>query len=184
MFVTRSKELHERARHLRSHGMTSLTLDRYEGRSISYDVVQPGLNYRIDELRAAIGLVQLEKLPEANRQRGELVKRYRQLLDGVFRVQVPFQSHNIGKPSYHIFPILLDESLSRRTVIEGLKKHGVQSSVHYPAFQEFIAYRESGLNGAPIASDISRRELTLPLFATMTLAQVEYVSAALKQFVA
>lgn len=47
MFVTRSEELHEKGRHLRSHGMTTLTLERYKGRSVSYDVVQPGLNYRM-----------------------------------------------------------------------------------------------------------------------------------------
>lgn len=181
MYVTRRQDLHEKGRSLRSHGMTSLTLDRYEGRSISYDVVQPGLNYRMDELRAAIGLVQLQKLAEANRHRGELVKGYRESLDGVSRVHVPFQQHDIGKPSYHIFPVLLDKSLDRKAVIEGLKEHGIQSSIHYPAFQEFTAYRESGLGDTPIASDISRRELTLPLFATMTLGQVEYVCGTLKR---
>ncbi len=79
MFVTRSKELHEKGRYLRSHGMTALTLDRHKGRSTSYDVILPGLNYRMDEIRAAIGLVQLAKLPEANRRRMQLVEYYRAL---------------------------------------------------------------------------------------------------------
>jgi dTDP-4-amino-4,6-dideoxygalactose transaminase len=184
MYVTRRQGLHERGRYLRSHGMTSLTLDRYKGRSISYDVVQPGLNYRMDEFRAAIGLVQLEKLPEANRQREELVKRYRELLDGVSRVHVPFRQYDSGTPSYHIFPVLLDKSLDRRAIIEGLEERGIQSSIHYPAFQEFTAYSGSGLSDTPIASDISRRELTLPLFAMMTLGQVEYVCGALQEIVA
>ena len=48
--------------------MTTLTLDRHEGRAISYDVIRPGLNYRIDEMRAALGLVQLEKLENAHNQ--------------------------------------------------------------------------------------------------------------------
>jgi dTDP-4-amino-4,6-dideoxygalactose transaminase len=181
MVVTRLQELHEKIMHLRSHGMTSLTLDRYKGRAISYDVMEPGLNYRMDEIRAAIGLVQLDKLPEANRRRGELVKQYHELLDGVPRVHVPFRHYEMGKPSYHIFPVLLDKRLDRSTVIDGLRARGVQSSIHYPAFQEFTAYRESGLCETPIASDISRRELTLPLFATMTFEQVEYVCAMLKE---
>lgn len=184
MYVTSRQDLHEKGRHLRSHGMTSLTLDRYAGRCISYDVIQPGLNYRMDEFRAAIGLVQLEKLPQANRHRGELVERYRELLSEVRRIHVPFRRYDMGGPSFHIFPILLDGSVDRTAVIEGLKEQGIQSSIHYPAFQEFTAYREANLSDTPIASDISRRELTLPLFSTMTLDQVEYVCATLTRLLA
>jgi dTDP-4-amino-4,6-dideoxygalactose transaminase len=184
MYVTRSRELHEKGRHLRSHGMTTLTLDRHEGRAVSYDVTEPGLNYRMDEIRAAIGLVQLEKLPESNRRRGELVKRYRELLNGLARVHVPFGRYALGQPNYHIFPILLDRSVDRASVIAGLKEHGIQSSIHYPPFQEFTAYRESDLTDTPIALDISKRELTLPLFPTMSFDQVELVCATLKRVLA
>jgi dTDP-4-amino-4,6-dideoxygalactose transaminase len=181
MVTTHSEEMNARMRNLRSHGMTSLTLDRYQGRTISYDVVEPGLNYRLDEVRAAIGLVQLQKLPQANKHRDELVHGYFDLLDDVYGIHVPFRHYDMGTPSYHIFPILLDKSLDRRTVIDGLKDKGIQSSIHYPAFQEFTAYRDAGLGETPIASDISNREITLPLFSTMTFEQVEYVCAALKK---
>jgi dTDP-4-amino-4,6-dideoxygalactose transaminase len=184
MVVTRTQEMHERIRHLRSHGMTSLTLDRYTGRAISYDVVEPGLNYRMDEIRAAIGLVQLEKLPEANRHRGRLAARYFDLLNGVRDIHIPFRHYCLGTPSYHIFPVLLHESLDRKAVIDGLIEHGIQSSIHYPAFQEFTAYRDGGLGETAIASDISARELTLPLFPTMTFDQVEYVCDTLKKIIA
>ena len=62
MVSTTDESIHEKLRHLRSHGMTSLTLDRHKGRAISYDVILPGLNYRMDEMRAALGLVQLKKI--------------------------------------------------------------------------------------------------------------------------
>ncbi len=184
MYVTRSEELHEKGRHLRSHGMSSLTLDRYKGRAISYDVVEPGLNYRMDEIRAAIGLVQLQKLPEANRRRGELVRRYRSLLAEVPRLRIPFLGYGFGQPSYHIFPVLLDGTVDRAEIIAGLKENGIQSSIHYPPFQEFTAYRNTGLAATPIALDISRRELTLPLFPTMSFDQVELVCSTLKKLLA
>lgn len=184
MFVTRSAELHEKGRHLRSHGMTTLTLDRHQGRAVSYDVVRPGLNYRMDEIRAAMGLVQLEKLPEANRRRGVLVKRYRELLSSVPQVHLPFRNHTLGEPSYHIFPLLLDEAVDRMEVIAGLKHQGIQSSIHYPPFAQFTAYRESGLSDTPIAWDIAKRELTLPLFPTMSFGQVESVCATLQELLA
>src|SRR5690606_94774 len=62
MVTTCQPELGKQIRYLRSHGMTTLTLDRHKGRAITYDVVRPGLNYRIDEMRAALGRVQLKKL--------------------------------------------------------------------------------------------------------------------------
>jgi dTDP-4-amino-4,6-dideoxygalactose transaminase len=184
MFVTHSAQLHERGRHLRSHGMTTLTLDRHRGRAVSYDVIRPGLNYRLDEIRAAMGLVQLEKLPEANRRRGELVRRYRELLDRVPGVRLPFRNHTLGEPSYHIFPFLLDAVVDRMGVIGGLKHRGIQSSIHYPPFAHFTAYRASGLSDTPIAWDIAKRELTLPLFPTMSFSQVESVCSALRELLA
>jgi len=181
MFVTQSKELHEKGRYLRSHGMTALTLDRHKGRSTSYDVILPGLNYRMDEIRAAIGLVQLAKLPEANRRRMQLVEYYRALLRSVPRLHVPFHNHMLGQPSYHIFPILLDKAVDRAAVMAGLKEHGIQSSIHYPPFQGFTAYSNTRLSPTPIATDVSHRELTLPLFPTMTFAQVELVCSTLQR---
>jgi len=184
MFVTRSAQLHEKGRHLRCHGMTTLTLDRHLGRAISYDVIRPGLNYRMDEIRAAMGLVQLEKLPEANRRRGELVRRYHELLERVPRVHLPFRNHALGEPSYHIFPLLLDETVDRMGIIAGLKHQGIQSSIHYPPFAQFAAYRESGLSDTPVAWDVSKRELTLPLFPTMSFGQVEFVCSTLTELLA
>ncbi len=69
MIVTKDPELHEKIRLLRSHGMTSLSIDRHRGKSISYDVLIPGLNYRIDEMRSALGIVQLSKLDKNNTRR-------------------------------------------------------------------------------------------------------------------
>ncbi len=62
MLTTDDDELAATLRLLRSHGMTTLTWDRHRGHAASYDVVAPGYNYRIDEMRAAIGRVQLGKL--------------------------------------------------------------------------------------------------------------------------
>ena len=80
MLVSTREEILHSARLLRSHGMTSLSLDRYNGRSFSYDVTMPGLNYRMDEIRSAIGIVQLEKLRGGNDRRAEIWNLYRRLL--------------------------------------------------------------------------------------------------------
>ena len=83
MVVTHNDEIAGRLRLLRSHGMTTLTWDRHRGHAHSYDVLRPGFNYRLDELRAAIGLVQLERLAAANEARRRAAARYRELLRDV-----------------------------------------------------------------------------------------------------
>ena len=175
MLVTSNERFYQQARYYRSHGMTSLTLDRHKGRAVSYDVMQPGLNYRMDEMRAALGLVQLEKLPEANASRGALVKRYRERLEGVDQVQVPFQDLGDVQPAWHIFPVLLGGGVDRLAVMEHLKSAGIQSSIHYPSFRDFTAYKSHDFAPTPIADEVSRRELTLPLFPTMAFDQVDLV---------
>jgi len=72
MIVTDNADLAERLRRLRSHGMTSVTWDRHKGHAWSYDVVDLGYNYRLDEIRSALGRVQLSKLDAYNSRRREL----------------------------------------------------------------------------------------------------------------
>lgn len=186
MVVSKDDKITQSLMYLRSHGMTALTLDRYKGRAITYDVEQPGLNYRIDEMRAALGLVQLEKLDKSNKLRENLVKRYIENLRNTKSIRIPFlfQIDSMDYlPTYHIFPILFDEKIDRLKVINFLKDEGIQSSIHYPEFQNFSAYKNAKLNSTPIANDISNRELTLPLYPTMSFDDVDLVCDVLKRAV-
>ena len=74
---------------MRSHGMTTLTWDRHQGHAYSYDVVDLGYNYRIDEIRSALGRVQLAKLPGNNALRKQWTALYQKLLAGS-GVSLPF----------------------------------------------------------------------------------------------
>ncbi|ATX82002.1 dTDP-4-amino-4,6-dideoxygalactose transaminase [Mariprofundus ferrinatatus] len=180
MVATQDEGLHQRLGYLRSHGMTTLTLDRHKGRAITYDVAEPGLNYRMDEIRAAIGLVQLDKLPAGNARRAKLTARYRANLVNS-PVTIPFDVMLPDSVSaYHILPVLLPEEVDRVKVIEALKQKGIQSSIHYPPFWSFSAY-EGYFDPAdtPVAAEICARELTLPLFPSLTIDEVDSVTSAL-----
>jgi dTDP-4-amino-4,6-dideoxygalactose transaminase len=180
MVVSCDETISKRLRYLRSHGMTTLTLDRHKGRAVTYDVAEAGLNYRMDEMRAAIGLVQLDKLPSSNQRRMALTARYRRNLAGS-QILIPFDDLPVDFVSaFHILPTLLPVGVDRISVIEALKAQGVQSSIHYPPFWGFTAYK--GVfkpEDAPIAAAICTRELTLPLYPTMTDADVDLVTDAL-----
>ena len=185
MVSTLDVELNKKLGYLRSHGMTTLTLDRHKGRAITYDVAQPGLNYRMDEMRAAIGSVQLDKLPEGNIRRGELTDRYRSNLQS-YPVTMPFEKQASNFTSvYHILPVLLPEKTDRVAVIGALKEKRIQSSIHYPSFWDFTAYKgQFSPNDSPVTAEICRRQLTLPLFPTMTEDEVDKVCNALLEALA
>lgn len=180
MVTSCNSELIQRMRYLRSHGMTTLTLDRHKGRAITYDVAEPGLNYRMDEIRAAIGLVQLDKLPAGNARRKALTDRYRHNLAGT-NISIPFSRLPSDYVSaYHILPVLLPAGCNRTAVIESLKAKGIQSSIHYPPFWNFTAYTgQFSPDDAPVAAEICDRELTLPLFPTMTDEEGDLVTSSL-----
>lgn len=185
MLVSCDEQIIQRLRYLRSHGMTAPTLERHKGRAIIYDVAEPGLNYRMDEMRAAIGLVQLDKLPAGNLRRKELTERYRRNFQGS-PVQIPFgDMHENMVSAYHILPVLLPQGCDRLAVIGALKAAGIQSSIHYPPFWSFSAYAgQFSPADAPVVAEICERELTLPLFPTMTEDEVDMVTAALLEAVA
>jgi len=184
MITTNDDKLAEKIRLLRCHGMTTLTLDRHRGHAFSYNVVELGFNYRIDEIRSAIGIVQLEKLQGANSRRRELARIYRENLTDIHGIKVPFEN-SYGIPSHHIFPILVDKNISRQGLMEYLKDKGIQTSIHYPPIHQFdfysrsFDYNESSLT---ITEDVARREVTLPLYPSVDFKTVHYVCDTVIQY--
>ncbi len=182
MFVTASDELDRKARLLRSHGMTSLTIDRYEGKTTSYDVLQPGLNYRLDEIRSAIGIVQLKKLDENNKKRESIAREYIKRLSFVKGITIPWKDITPDKKSsYHISPILLPEYADRNSIMNFLQEKGIQTSIHYTAFREFHYYRKLLKTDLKVANEISQRVLTIPLYPGMNIENVDIVCKTLTE---
>jgi len=183
MVVTDDDDLAEKARLFRSHGMTTLTWQRHKGHASSYDVTALGYNYRIDEIRSALGLVQLSKLLENNKRRARLVAEYRKRLANIPNLSVPFAEH-AGQSSYHLFLVLLDSEIDRSAVMTALKEKGIQTSIHYPAAHLFTYMRSSlGTKEGtlPLTEKIADNVLTLPLFPDMKTDQLEMVVGALDE---
>jgi dTDP-4-amino-4,6-dideoxygalactose transaminase len=177
MIVTDDDELKERLRLLRSHGMTTLTWDRHRGHAHSYDVVTQGFNYRLDEIRAALGLVQLRRLPEENAGRGRVSARYRDALHGTAGITMPFPDPDAQeRSSHHLAVVLLPDGTDRIAVRERLTGKRIQTSVHYPPIHRFTAYGElGGRRELPRTEAVADRVLTLPLYAALTGEQVDTV---------
>jgi dTDP-4-amino-4,6-dideoxygalactose transaminase len=173
--IARSRSLREAIRRARSHGMTSGTRQRLDSRSPDYDVTMLGFNYRMDELRAAVGLVQLKRLPEWNDIRRSLSLRYRQLIARHCpSVMVPFADP--WPSAHHLMPVVLPTEISRQAVIDRLRKRGIQTTVHYPPVHRLTFYQNLYPDvHLPRTDEFSRRELTLPLHPRMTPETVDLV---------
>jgi dTDP-4-amino-4,6-dideoxygalactose transaminase len=181
MLVTRDDNLAKRIRLLRSHGMTTLTWDRHRGHASGYDVVLPGFNYRLDEVRAVVGLAQLRRLPDENAARAEVVWRYREALHGTSGLTMPFEPVEGRTPSHHLAVVLLPEGSDRERIRSTLANQGIQTSVHYPPIHGFTAYRASSARALPQTDAVAERLLTLPLYGGLTDEQVEAVVHGLLQ---
>lgn len=180
MLTTDNADLAQKLNRLRSHGMTSLTWDRHKGHAWSYDVVDLGYNYRIDEIRAALGHAQLAKVEKNNECRRHLSKSYRNALQKhVPEIDIPFQNHN-GKTAAHIMPILLPKGSNREQFMGAMKEQGVQTSFHYPPVHTFTAYIGNRNWNLPVTEEVASREVTLPLFPTMNVEDMSIVVFAVR----
>ena len=181
MLIANKPELLEHLRLLRSHGMTSLTLDRHKGHAYSYDVVDLGYNYRLDELRAAIGIEQLKELPNWNRRRINLSLIYRELFEKASsEIIVPFTGDDTT--SAHLMPILLPENTNRQSVMDYLRSHSIQSSIHYPAAHKFSYYKKSFPDVVlPVTEEFCSRELSLPLHPLLSEQDIAIIVSTLEQ---
>ncbi len=180
MVTTDRDDLAKSIRLMRSHGMTTLTWDRHHGHAHSYDVVALGYNYRLDEIRSALGLAQLAKLEGNNARRRVLSDRYRWELAELEGVSIPYAQYP-GISSAHLLPILLEGGVDRQAFIEAMRQCGIQTSIHYPPIHQFSYYRQRlGEMRLPITETIGDREVTLPLFPTMSEEQTAWVIEAVK----
>lgn len=186
MVVTDRDDLAATIRSLRSHGMTSLTWDRDRGHAATYDVTAHGFNYRIDELRSAIGREQLRKLPAGNQRRRDLTRAYWEALDPLEQRGwiLPFRSRfangALEQSACHLVTLVAPDPVARWQAADRLRAAGIQSSLHYPLVPGLSAFAsQAGPHPLPVATAYAARTLTLPLYPALTMEQVAEVARIL-----
>jgi dTDP-4-amino-4,6-dideoxygalactose transaminase len=181
MLITNNTELFERAKIIRSHGMTSLSFERSKGHSTDYDVIELGYNYRMDDIRSSIGIVQLDKLEADLKKRAELRDYYVRQLSGIKDIIIPFADYKFFSSNY-IFPIVLKNSNAarRNRIREFLAANGIQTSVHYPAVHRFSIYSEFAVE-LPRTEYVTDNLITLPLFSKLSPESIDYIKSTLEK---
>ena len=175
MILSRDPAIIDALRRLRSHGMTSTSWDRVDGQTLGYDVTNLGYNYRMDELRAALGQAQLKRLASWNDKRRQLSNTYRDLFAlHCPEIQLPFSKDHLS--AYHILPAILPVTYNRQAIMKAMHEAGIQTTVHYPPVHLFSYYTNKfPRTHLPTTEEFCKRELTLPLHPGLAFGHVETI---------
>lgn len=181
MALTKDLTLAARMQLLRSHGITRNPDDMTE---VShgpwyYQQVELGLNYRMTDLQAALGLSQLKKLDAFVAKRLEAVARYRSLLQNL-PLDLP-EECPAGQSAWHLYIIQLHDKNRRLAVFEALRSAGIGVNVHYIPIHTQPYYQKLGFQWGdfPQAEAFYSRIISLPLYADLTAEQQQQVALAL-----
>ena len=187
MFTTADGTLAERLRPRRLHGMSRDAWRRYSAEgSWRYDVSYPGFKYNMTDMAAAMGLVQLRRLPAMHAQRQHLAALYAELLSDVPLLQLPVVRPEV-ESAWHLYVVRLRPEtlrIHRDALIELLKTHGVGAGVHFIPLHQLSYYRETfGYRSEdfPVASAAAESILSLPFFTLMSDDDVRYVAETLRR---
>jgi dTDP-4-amino-4,6-dideoxygalactose transaminase len=168
--------------------LKAIELERWHGQVKSgidgFDTLIAGGKSNLSDVAAAVGLGQLRRLEEFNARRRELVARYYELWQDNPPVRLPERGDE--GHSWHVLTVLVPFEavrMSRPQFMEAMKEHGIAVGVHYPAIHLFTVYKAMGYREGqfPNAERIGRQTVTLPLFPTMELADVDRVVTAVTQ---
>jgi UDP-4-amino-4,6-dideoxy-N-acetyl-beta-L-altrosamine transaminase len=186
MALTNRDDLYEKLIRLRTHGITrdARWMEGHTHGPWYYQQLELGYNYRITDMQSALGLSQMQRLDFFVQRRGELVRRYDQLLEGL-PVTLPWQ-HTDAQSAWHLYVIRLQLrclSKTHRQVFEELRAAGIGVNLHYIPVHTQPYYRKLGFGEGqfPEAEQYYREAISLPLYAKLTEVEQDRVISTLRQ---
>ncbi len=164
------------------HGLTADNLTRYKKGSVFYDVIYPGYKYNMSDLNAAVGVAQLRKITKLTALRRQAAQYYQTLLKEVAEIQL-LQIKPENECCWHLFPVLVPPE-KRDALLVYLRENEIQTSVHFKPVHLFSFYQQyfSESISLPVAEMLFKREVSLPLFPSISEAQIKKVVRYLKKF--
>ena len=183
MVITNSEKIAEKVRQLRNHGMTKSLKSRYSSEyPWIFDIKQQGYNYRLDEIRAALGITQLKRIKKINELRKKASSYYNKNLQNIPGIILP-DMVNDKTHSYHLYTIRVRKpyKLSRNQLFKKLKDNGIRTTVYWMPIHKYTAYRKfvktsNILNTTKIYDEI----LALPLFPNISKKHQDAVIKVIK----
>jgi perosamine synthetase len=187
MAVTNNEKYADRMRVMSLHGISKDAWKRFskEG-SWYYEIVAPGYKYNMADIAAAIGVNQLKRALEFNKQRKYVAETLTTALEGVDGVTLPFQRSD-SIHSWHLYVIQIDEKvfgISRNEFIEKLKEAGIGTSVHYlplhmhPYYIDKYGFKAKDF---PVAQSLFQKMVSLPIYPTLSDSEIARIADAVRE---
>lgn len=184
VITTNDENLYKKLILFRSHGIDRSPLQRHgSSGSYVYDMKLLGKNYRITDFQCALGITQLAKAEKIRSIREKISSKYSKELSKIKEITLPLSIPNIVH-ARHLYPILLDKNIDRDKFFEIMRSKNIGVNVHYIPVYELSYYKNLynlGKKDFPITSDISSREISLPLHTLMSDKDVDYVIQCVKE---
>ena len=185
MVITNSKKIADKVRQLRSHGMSKSLKSRYSSEyPWIFDITEPGYNYRLDEIRASLGISQLKRIKKINELRKNAAFYYHSKLQNISGIVLPDMVNN-KTHSYHLYTIRVTKlfKLSRNQLFKKLKQAGIRTTVYWMPMHKYTAFRKfANLSDVKNTSKIYNEILALPLFPSITKKHQDNVIKIIKSF--
>lgn len=161
MIATNRQDAYMYLKKARDHGLNLGTKERYQGRYKQYDVEFVGWRAKADDVKAAIGIEQLKKLPEITEKRNEIVRKYNKLF-------------GLNRKGNHLYPILVNE---RQRFMDYMFDNEIQCTIHFRPLHTMTGYKDYTYEiFLPNTEYIGERIVSIPLFPQMTNEEIEYVA--------
>jgi UDP-4-amino-4,6-dideoxy-N-acetyl-beta-L-altrosamine transaminase len=188
MVITKNKNLAERIKLMRSHGINREPYDRFSSSKPKwfYEVIAPGFKYNMTDISAALGLVQLKKVNKMQEKREEIAAEYYEKLKDL-AIELPPKPKNGDLHSWHLFVIQLKNSkVSRNDLINKLFENGIGCSVHYIPLHLHPYWRDKyklSKENFPVSQKIYENSISLPIYSMMTEKDTQRVIVELKKYI-
>ena len=186
MVITNSKNIADFVRYARNHGITKTLASRFsEGRPWDYDIENAGYNYRLDEIRASLGINQIKRVKKMNLLRKKAANYYTKKLENVNGIVVPDKS--IGTEHVHhlyVIRITRKYSITRDMLFQKLLERGIRTSVHYKPLHRFTIFKKMAkVFGSLSNSKVAYSQiLSLPIYPSISKKQQDLVISHIEKY--
>jgi len=186
MVITNSKKVADFIRYARNHGITKTLASRFSsGKPWNYDVKNSGYNYRLDEIRAALGISQIKQIKKMNLLRKKASDYYNKKLGSVQGIIVPDKSVGM-EHVHHLYVIRVTKKygITRDMLFQKLLKVGIRTSVHYKPLHRFTIFKKMSKAGDQLSNskDAYSQILSLPIYPSISKKQQDLVIKNIKKY--
>ena len=186
MVITNSKKVANFIRYARNHGITKTLASRFSsGKPWDYDVKNSGYNYRLDEIRAALGISQIKQIKKMNLLRKKASDYYNKKLGSVQGIIVPDKSVGM-EHVHHLYVIRVTKKygITRDMLFQKLLKVGIRTSVHYKPLHRFTIFKKMSKAGDKLSNskDAYSQILSLPIYPSISKKQQDLVIKNIKKY--